>query len=135
MSYIDWTDDFSVKVEKIDLQHKNLVAIINELHENMTVHKEQSVQLEIVQKMIAYTDYHFKTEEQLMQETDFPGSANHKVEHEKFVKKALEIKERLDKKGLVLSIEILSYLKQWLKHHILNTDKKYSDHFNAHGIK
>jgi hemerythrin-like metal-binding protein len=101
----------------------------------MTVHKEQSVQLEIVQKMIAYTDYHFKTEEQLMQETDFPGSANHKVEHEKFVKKALEIKERLDKKGLVLSIEILSYLKQWLKHHILNTDKKYSDHFNAHGIK
>jgi hemerythrin-like metal-binding protein len=135
MSYIDWTDDFSVKVEKIDLQHKNLVAMINELHENMTVHKEQSVQLEIVQKMIAYTDYHFKTEEQLMQETDFPGSANHKVEHEKFVKKALEIKERLDKKGLVLSIEILSYLKQWLKHHILNTDKKYSDHFNAHGIK
>ncbi len=135
MSYIDWTDDFSVKVEKIDLQHKKLVEMINELYESMFAKKEQILQIEIGEKMVDYADYHFKTEEEFMQKTNFPGYASHKIEHEKFVKKALEIKERLDKKGLVLSIEIMEFLKQWLKHHILSTDKKYSEHFNSHGIK
>lgn len=135
MSYIDWTDDFSVGVEKIDRQHKKLVEMINELYEDMVGQKALAGQFDMVERMIAYTEYHFKYEEDLMQQTDFSGYASHKIEHEKFVKKVLEVKERLANKEAVLGIEIMSFLKQWLKHHILKTDKKYSEHFNSHGIK
>jgi hemerythrin len=34
-----------------------------------------------------------------------------------------------------MSVEILSFLQNWLQNHILTTDKKYSSHLQAAGIR
>ena len=135
MSYFTWSDEFSVNIQIIDDQHKSLIGTLNSLHEAHLARKGRDVQKKIVESMLAYAESHFQTEETYMQQYAFPEYHSHKSEHEQFTGKAAQLKERLDEAGFVFTIEILEFLKAWLKNHILVTDMKYSDHFKKRGLR
>jgi hemerythrin len=134
MAYLNWSDDFSVNVKEIDAQHRMLVEKINMLHQAMLDNKGREAQQEIIQGMAEYANVHFETEEKYMRRLDYPGYRKHKAEHERFAEKAYELHKRSNSSGFVLSLEILSFLKDWLQEHILVVDKEYSKHFNENGV-
>lgn len=134
MAFINWTEELSVNVKEIDLEHKKLVNMLNTLHSALVDRKGQAVQKSIVLEMVDYASFHFATEEKYMLRFNFPGYQEHKEEHEQFTEKALNLKARIEKFGSVLTLEILNFLRDWLKKHILGTDKKYSKFFNEHGL-
>ena len=134
MEIIPWKDDFSVNVQEIDMQHKNLVRMINELFNAMELKKGQEALADIVNRMVKYAGTHFATEERYMLKYDYPGYLEHKAEHDRFVTKAIELQERLNQKSFVVSLEVIRFLKEWLSDHILGTDKKYGPYFNSKGL-
>ena len=78
---------------------------------------------------------HFATEEKYMQQWNYPGYVHHKGEHTAFVKKVAEFQTKFEVGQAALSIEILTFLKDWVANHINGTDKKYGPFFNKHGLK
>jgi len=46
-----------------------------------------------------------------------------------------DFEEKFNNGTLILSFEITSFLKEWLKHHILVEDKKYTTFFIEKGVK
>ena len=134
MSVFEWSDRFSVKVKEIDDQHRQLIGMINRLHDAMVANKGRELQKEIVDEMVAYTEFHFATEEKYMRQFGYAGYFEHKKEHEQFTAEAAELKTRVDRGGLVLTLEVMTVLKEWLQNHILGTDMKYSALFNARGL-
>lgn len=131
MALFSWKDEFSVKVKKFDEHHKRLIDHINELHGAMLKGQQQAVIGKTLKALADYTKYHFGEEEKLMTGFGYPGLAEHKAQHDAFVEKVRESIVKYEAGKLALSIDVMNFLRDWLKGHILQTDKKYSEFFNA----
>lgn len=135
MSLIEWNNDLSVGVEKIDSQHKMLIMMINGLNEAMAKGKGRDVLGKIIEGLLSYTQAHFSLEEGFFERTKYPGREPHEQEHENFTRKVSEFRDGFNSGKLGVSVEVMNYLSFWLRDHINGTDKKYTAHFNANGIK
>jgi hemerythrin-like metal-binding protein len=90
--------------ESFTCQHKMLVGMINSLREAMLAGKGREVQKVTIEAMVDYATLHFGTEEKYMQAFGYPEYTEHKVEHDNFTKKAIELKERVNRAGFVLTL-------------------------------
>ncbi len=135
MAFFVWSDKYSVGVREFDAQHQQLVKIMNELFDAMSSNKAKDVLGKILGELVTYTKTHFSNEERYMQTYAYPGLADQKREHEAFVKKIQDFHTSFNAGKLALSIEMSSFLKNWLIQHISGTDRKYQEFFNAKGVK
>jgi hemerythrin len=135
MALIQWNDSLSVHVAEIDQQHKKLIDMINELNDAMRGGKGKDILGKIINNLINYTATHFKTEEKYFAQFGYPDTDNHQKEHAAFVQKVTGFKDGFEEKRLSLTIEVMNFLSDWLKNHIMGTDKKYSPFFNEKGLK
>ena len=135
MAFLNWNDNLNIGILQIDVQHKNLVNMINQLYEAMSTGKGKEVVGKIVKEMAGYTITHFGTEEKLMQQHGYPELPQHKKEHELFVKKVQEFSSEIQKGNLIITSNVANFLKEWLIKHIQGTDKKYGPFLKEKGVK
>lgn len=135
MALMEWDNSFSVNVAVIDNQHQKLFYMINELHDAMKQGKGKDIIGIIINKLFAYAGSHFTTEEKYFDQFKYPEAAVHKIDHIEFVKKISEFKSGFDNGKITLSIEVMNFLRDWLKNHIKVVDKKYGSFFNEKGLK
>ncbi|MCP4216141.1 MAG: hemerythrin family protein [bacterium] len=134
MSIFKWDESYSVQVTEMDDQHKVLVGLINRLHDAMKEKKAKDIQKGILQELITYTKTHFTEEEEYLEKHNYPYLNEQKKQHEEFVAKLREfIRDYKDGK-LMLSFDIMKFLKDWLINHILKIDQKYTTYFKENGI-
>ena len=135
MALFNWSDNYSVSVAEMDSQHKKLLDILNELYEAMNQRKGNEILNKVLTDLINYTRMHFAAEERYMQTHNYPGYNDQKKEHDFFIEKIKGFQSDLNAGKLTLSIEISTFLKNWLVNHISVVDKKYGSFFNAKGLK
>ena len=70
MPFAEWSDEFSVGVEKIDRDHKRLLALLNELHDALEAGERPEVTGKVLDGLVLYVGYHFAHEEALFLRTD-----------------------------------------------------------------
>lgn len=135
MALIKWEDRYSVKISKFDLQHQQLVSMINQLYEAMKIGKGQVELGKILEELVDYTRKHFSSEEALMLKHAYPKYAEHKTSHDRLTQQVIEFKNQYNEGKIGLSIQMMNFLKEWLVNHILDEDKAYSHFFQAKGEK
>ena len=135
MPLMSWKDDYSVKIAIIDQQHKKLIDLLNRMHDSMKGGRGKEAVGSILTELVDYAGSHFKTEEGLMQTHGYPALEIHRLEHVTLTKKVLAFKADFDAGITSGTIDVLNFLKGWLDHHILGTDKHYSQFFVGKGVK
>jgi len=135
MDLITWEETMSVNVQEIDKQHQGLINLINDLNKAMRERKTKEVLDEIISSLIDYTLTHFLTEEKYFEKFEYLSASAHKKEHNDFVNRVSEFKKNFDEGKMMLSIEIMDFLKDWLTNHIKGSDKKYGPFFNEKGLE
>jgi hemerythrin-like metal-binding protein len=124
MALFTWSAQYETGIFMIDTQHKKLVEAINTLHDAMKEGKGKEKAESTLSFLVDYTVQHFKTEEDLMKKKGYPDFVNHKAVHDKLVAEVTDMKTKY-LAGKVLPMQLSSFLSDWLKNHILGTDKKY----------
>ncbi len=135
MSLIQWNDSFSVNVVEIDIQHRKLIAMINDLSDAMRQGKGKHIMGKIVKQLFEYTEIHFRTEEKYFDQYGYPEARSHKKEHSDFIRTVDKFKNEFETGKLTLSIAVMNFLSDWLQTHIMGTDRKYGLFFNEKGLK
>ncbi len=134
MALFEWVDDYTVNIDEIDAQHKRLVAMIDDLYEAIKAGISSSAIDKILSEMVDYSKTHFATEENYMTKYDFPGYAAHKKEHDSFAAKACDLQQQTSTKTIAITMETANYLMNWLRDHVLGTDKLYAPFLNSKGV-
>ena len=118
-------------IQKIDDQHEQLIQMINQLYKVVQTKNPPKDKISsILQSLIKYVQVHFKTEEDLFYQYNYPNSVSHKKEHDKFANQVLEFQKDFELGVQTVGFELLDFLKNWLVKHILVSDKKYSKYLN-----
>jgi len=125
MSYLKWSDKYSLNVAEIDEQHRKLVSLVNDMYDAMHAGKGRDMIGTVIAEFVDYTDYHFKAEERLLRQNGYPEYDEHKVMHDNLSRKAHSIKEAFDRGNTPTAIEVMLLLTNWLNTHILEEDRKY----------
>jgi len=136
MPLMEWNPKMSVGVAQFDDEHKKLVTMVNDLFDAVQAGRGQSILGPILDGLIGYTATHFANEEKVMEAQKYPQFAAHKAEHDALKKQVLDVQAKF-KAGAsaALSLEVMSFLKNWLIKHIMGSDKSYTPHLNQHGVK
>ncbi len=133
-SVIQWSSNLSVQVAEIDTQHQRLIRLINQLYDAMTIGQGKQVVGQILDELADYTATHFRTEEKLFAEYDYPEAEHHRQEHLAFVKKVTEFKVQFEAGQAGISVALMGFLGDWLQAHIRASDRRYAPFLNARGV-
>jgi len=136
MALLTWGPMFSVGVKEIDDQHKTLIDLANRLNDQMTSGKGGKEVLDkIFNELVAYTVSHFAMEERLMAKHSYSASDAHKDAHKKLVATVADLKKKHEQGENVLTSQVMTFLRDWLTKHILNTDRAFGRELNQKGVK
>lgn len=120
-----WDDRYSVGIQTIDEQHKEIFRILDKLYSLLKAGKSECLLKEIIPELENYTIFHFQREEFYFHKFSYIDSDKHIAEHENFIIKMKEMKSDIEMGRISLGFDLMLYLKTWIDHHILVIDKKY----------
>lgn len=133
---IKWDQTLETGCRTIDLQHEQLVGMINELHDADPQLMSLLSLEDVLQRLDGYIAFHFGTEESLM--AKLPSSdqhldqhlAEHVRQHRLFVDEVAKLRAEGGENIVLMMHEIANFLSDWLYTHILKTDFQLAVYLN-----
>ena len=136
MAY-QWDSSLETGYSKVDNQHKQLVAAVNNLMEASNSGKGDKAVMETLDFLTGYAIKHFADEEQLQVDYEYPDYLNHKRIHDDFKVKVGELTQRVIKEGPTTEIIdiVSSAIGSWLLNHIKGDDFRMAAYVKAADAK
>ncbi|MDR0598889.1 MAG: bacteriohemerythrin [Treponema sp.] len=126
---VEWEDKYAVGIPLIDGQHKELIEHTNKLYQGCMVGDEEAKKayfMKAVKSVVDYVNYHFSAEEKMLENIKYPGLAEHKKQHESFVKKLLDDVKGYEEGWKFAPNSFVRFLRDWILSHIAMEDTKYA---------
>ena len=127
---VQWQSSYSVGVKQIDRQHMKLINLTNKLFSSCMAGKAKGRDafLEIIHEAVDYIGYHFGIEEKIMIRTNYPDFAQHKLEHNDFVREVYSNVDEFESGRIFVPLHFVYFLRDWVLHHIAVCDKKLGNY-------
>ena len=99
-NHFKWKHNYSVKIHKLDKQHKEIITLVRDLSQLCVIDDNESHETFklMLLSAIQYFKYHFFEEEILMHENNYHAYLEHKEKHDKMYQ---EINKMVDRKSVV----------------------------------
>ena len=122
----EFTEDCMIHIEQIDNEHRKLFQMLNEAFTMVQETEDVSaITISLLSNLKNYAMTHFAHEEAYMESIHYDGLEAQKRVHEAFVDKlnSLDLNDMENRQDEYLD-ELLNFLLDWLKNHIMKMDKK-----------
>lgn len=126
--FIKWVPALETGVTLFDNQHKELVRIINNLYDSIRKNEGNHLLEKTLTELVEYTVFHFDAEEKAFAQYGYKEIHDHKKSHEKLKAAVGQFLENYKKGKEVIGFNLMTFLQDWLKNHIMHEDKLYGKH-------
>jgi len=133
-SVVSWRTRYSMNIEMVDNQHKEIFFIINNYIDSILKGFGNLKTKYILDELIQACREHFEYEEELMNRNEYPALYSHKHTHKYFITELMEIRTSIDSKSGPVSVSTGDFIRKWIVNHILTSDKAYSTYMRLRQV-
>jgi len=132
MALLQWKDAYSVGVAAIDHEHKELIDLINRLHDKLAAKDAKSSIEDFLGDLFKGISAHFALEERFMRDCRYDRLAEHKRDHEQLLDDIRDIMDGLEDSGETVGAELGARLDAWFLRHFETHDARLHKALGAH---
>jgi len=121
----NWDKKWSVGIDKIDHQHKELFDRINKLVSAMREGKGKDEVIETLSFLEEYVIKHFNDAEEMQRKSNYPKYDIQHKQHEEFKEELRELRKVFEKAGVsaLFVINVQQKMSSWWRKHIRELDR------------
>ena len=128
--FLEWLDDWYLGIREIDSQHLAMAEQINRLAETLqsatTTPARHDSLMPLIEHLLEDTRRHFKVEESIMREHDYPDLIQHHRDHVMLLAELQEFIREIEEGRRYFDIDSLTALKHWLINHVVEGDLAFA---------
>jgi hemerythrin len=126
MAELSWEARYMLDIVAIDLQHKILIDLTNQLSRTISAGGTNGTAKRTLDELLKYAIFHFDFEERLMAGCNYPSLEEHKAEHVRLLQEFDLVRADIASGQLALNSRVMNFLQGWLTHHIVSCDCSYA---------
>jgi hemerythrin len=131
---IVWKEGNRVGVASFDGENHRLARLINRLYENMLSGHGQEIIPQVLYHLEASLNRHFAAEEAVLAGHAYSGLDEQRYQHQQFRMRIQEWERDYREGKPLLPADILIFLKDWWRDHVLGTDQEYIPFLKSRGV-
>ncbi|MEZ5822502.1 MAG: hemerythrin family protein [Xanthobacteraceae bacterium] len=124
MSLLQWEKRYSVGIEAVDHEHRELVDLINRLHEKATMQGSKVAVLGFFGDLYKAVSAHFALEERFMREKRYDQLPQHKGDHERLLDEIRDIMEDYEANDVFDDKLLAQRIDAWFSRHFESHDAR-----------
>jgi hemerythrin-like metal-binding protein len=132
MALLQWNDRYATGIEAVDHEHRELIDLINTLHEELVAKKSDLTVEGFFGDLFRAISAHFALEERFMREKSYDQLGQHKTDHERLLD---EIRDLMDGTGagdVTSQAELAERLDAWFSRHFETHDARLHKALGMH---
>ncbi|MDH4321618.1 MAG: hemerythrin family protein [Desulfobulbaceae bacterium] len=121
-----WKNEYAVGIEDIDHQHQYFFLLIQRLQNLFAKGSEPRFISNLIDELVKYAVFHFKSEENIMEYRAYPHLMEHRIKHIRLIEELNIEKIRYDC-GTTDSVALVAFLERWFTSHTTTEDAKFGN--------
>jgi len=132
MTLLRWKDEYSVGIAAVDHEHRELIDLINRLHQQLMASDAEQTVPAFFGDLLAGISAHFALEEKFMRDQGYERLAPHKEDHERLLDELREIMDAFEQSEEVDAVELSHRLDPWFTRHFRTHDAELHHAIGTH---
>ncbi|MCW5982680.1 MAG: hemerythrin family protein [Bryobacteraceae bacterium] len=119
-----WGGHYRVGIGEMDRDHEALIELLNRLDEQFRNGENAEALQATLRRLVTEAQTHFRMEERLMKRLAYPRKDAHKAQHDFLIGHVAEFQREFEAGKAELTESVMTYLRDWLRDHLLVSDKQ-----------
>lgn len=132
MTLITWKSGYSVGIDAVDHEHREMIDLINELHESLLAGSGEPDITAFLGEIFRAISAHFALEERFMRQHRYDQADQHKQAHEELLDEIRDIMEGYETDPEGASKQLSSRLDIWFTDHFKTHDARLHHRLGTH---
>jgi hemerythrin len=132
MGLLHWEKRYSVGIEAVDHEHRELIDLINRLYEEARARGSKVAVLGFFGDLFRAISAHFALEERIMRERGYDQLVQHKNDHERLLDEIRDIMEDYEMTDLFDEELLAQRLDAWFSRHFESHDARLHHALDRH---
>lgn len=124
MSLLQWKDRYSVGVAAVDYEHRELIELINRLHDEAAAQGSKEAIVNFFGDLFKAISSHFALEERIMRARGYDELRQHKNDHERLLDELRDIMDDFEARDRIDEKQVAQSLDAWFSRHFETHDAR-----------